>query len=71
LGGPPLCRFRVRYLAWHTRVRGSGAYRGCVLSLVVAAGAAVDVYRIGDSGAKAAWHDGFSKTASGGDGDDN
>ncbi|MDX5565255.1 hypothetical protein PYK79_20800 [Streptomyces sp. ID05-04B] len=41
-----------------------------VLSLVVAAGAVVDVYRIGDSGAKAAWHDGFSKTASGGAGDD-
>lgn len=40
-----------------------------VLSLVVAVGAVVDVYRIGDSGAKAAWHDGFSKTASGGDGD--
>ncbi|WP_405887258.1 hypothetical protein OG762_02220 [Streptomyces sp. NBC_01136] len=34
-----------------------------VLSLVVATGAVVDVYRIGDSGAKAAWHDGFSKTA--------
>jgi hypothetical protein len=41
-----------------------------VLSLVVAAGAVVDVYRIGDSGAKAAWHDGFSKTATGADGDD-
>ncbi|MEW2400935.1 DUF2231 domain-containing protein [Streptomyces sp. NPDC046862] len=41
-----------------------------VLSLAVAVGAVVDVYRIGDSGAKAAWHDGFSKTASGGDGDD-
>ncbi|PWI20271.1 hypothetical protein DI272_02575 [Streptomyces sp. Act143] len=40
-----------------------------VLSLVVAVGASVDVYRIGDSGAKAAWHDGFSKTASGGDDD--
>ncbi|ATL85033.1 DUF2231 domain-containing protein [Streptomyces malaysiensis] len=41
-----------------------------VLSVVVAAGAVVDVYRIGDSGAKAAWHDGFSKTAdSGGHGD--
>ncbi|MFZ3566833.1 DUF2231 domain-containing protein [Streptomyces sp. BH097] len=40
-----------------------------VLSLVVAVGAAVDVYRIGDSGAKAAWHDGFSKTVSGGDKD--
>ncbi|MFJ3303700.1 DUF2231 domain-containing protein [Streptomyces sp. NPDC086549] len=35
-----------------------------VLSLAVAAGAVVDVYRIGDSGAKAAWQDGFSKTAS-------
>jgi hypothetical protein len=42
-----------------------------VLSVVVAAGAVVDVYRIGDSGAKAAWHDGYSKTATGsGDGDD-
>lgn len=30
------------------------------LSLVVAAGSVVQVYRIGDSGAKAAWHDGFS-----------
>ncbi|MET8130591.1 hypothetical protein ABZV24_01170 [Streptomyces sp. NPDC005251] len=41
-----------------------------VLSLVVAAGAVVDVYRIGDSGAKAAWHDGFSRTAAhGGDQD--
>ncbi|MET8767390.1 DUF2231 domain-containing protein [Streptomyces sp. NPDC004658] len=38
-----------------------------VLSLVVAVGAAVDVYRIGDSGAKAAWHDGFSTTVPGGD----
>jgi hypothetical protein len=41
-----------------------------VLSVGVAAGAVVDVYRIGDSGAKAAWQDGFSKTATG-DGDDN
>ncbi|MFC8348166.1 DUF2231 domain-containing protein [Streptomyces sp. NPDC057280] len=60
---------------------GSGASRGTrrsaapvriavvVLSLVLAVGASVDVYRIGDSGAKAAWHDGFSKTASSGDGD--
>ncbi|MFI2124202.1 hypothetical protein ACH45E_23940, partial [Streptomyces sp. NPDC020299] len=37
-----------------------------VLSLAVAAGAVVDVYRIGDSGAKAAWHDSFSKTTSNG-----
>ncbi|MGW4161005.1 DUF2231 domain-containing protein [Streptomyces sp. NPDC004788] len=41
-----------------------------VLSLLVAVGAAVDVYRIGDSGAKAAWHDGFSQTATGGHGDE-
>lgn len=40
-----------------------------VLSVVVAAGAVVDVYRIGDSGAKAAWHDAYSKTATGGKGD--
>ncbi|MEU8034160.1 hypothetical protein AB0C13_37140 [Streptomyces sp. NPDC049099] len=32
-----------------------------VLSLTVAVGAVVDVYRIGDSGAKAAWHDAYSK----------
>ncbi|MGW7486480.1 DUF2231 domain-containing protein [Streptomyces sp. NPDC054786] len=36
-----------------------------VLAVGVAAGAVVDVYRIGESGAKAAWHDGFSKTATG------
>ncbi|WP_069885658.1 DUF2231 domain-containing protein [Streptomyces luteocolor] len=30
------------------------------LSLVIAVGACVQVYRIGDSGAKAAWHDGYS-----------
>lgn len=40
-----------------------------VLSVGVAAGAVVDVYRIGDSGAKAAWQDGFSKTATGDRGD--
>ncbi|MCX4884483.1 MULTISPECIES: DUF2231 domain-containing protein [unclassified Streptomyces] len=41
-----------------------------VLSVAVAAGAVVDVYRIGDSGAKAAWQNGYSKTATGsGDGD--
>ncbi|MFI9565923.1 DUF2231 domain-containing protein [Streptomyces rishiriensis] len=39
-----------------------------VLCLGVAAGAVVDVYRIGDSGAKAAWQDGFSKTARGDNG---
>ncbi|MEU8469073.1 DUF2231 domain-containing protein [Streptomyces sp. NPDC029006] len=36
-----------------------------VLSTAVAVGAVVDVYRIGDSGAKAAWHDAYSKTATG------
>ncbi|MER6061280.1 hypothetical protein ABT167_08665 [Streptomyces sp. NPDC001792] len=36
-----------------------------MLSLAVAVGAVVDVYRIGDSGAKAAWHDAYSKTATG------
>ncbi|MGW7422097.1 DUF2231 domain-containing protein [Streptomyces sp. NPDC054813] len=36
-----------------------------VLSVAVAAGAVVDVYRIGDSGAKAAWHDAYAKTAQG------
>lgn len=41
-----------------------------VLSVGVAAGAVVDVYRIGDSGAKAAWQGEFSKTATG-DGGDN
>lgn len=30
------------------------------LSVIVAAGSVVQVYRIGDSGAKAAWHDGYS-----------
>ncbi|MEU0597807.1 hypothetical protein ABZ484_06055 [Streptomyces sp. NPDC006393] len=40
-----------------------------VLSVVVV-GAVVEVYRIGDSGAKAAWHDACSKTATRpGDGD--
>jgi hypothetical protein len=34
-----------------------------VLSLAVGVGAGVQVYRIGDSGAKAAWHDSYSATA--------
>lgn len=34
-----------------------------VLSLVIGVGAGVQVYRIGDSGAKAAWHDAYSSTA--------
>ncbi|KUM99563.1 hypothetical protein AQI95_38190 [Streptomyces yokosukanensis] len=36
-----------------------------VLCVAVSVGAVVDVYRIGDSGAKAAWHDAYSKTATG------
>ncbi|MFJ5925547.1 DUF2231 domain-containing protein [Kitasatospora sp. NPDC092948] len=38
-----------------------------VLCAVVAAGAVVDVYRIGDSGAKAAWQDALTSSAGGGD----
>ena len=34
-----------------------------VLAVVVAVGSVVDVYRIGESGAKAAWHDGYSTTS--------
>lgn len=42
-----------------------------VVAAVVSVGAVVQVYRIGDSGAKAAWHDRFSNSAQhGGDGDD-
>ncbi len=33
------------------------------LSLVIGVGAGIQVYRIGDSGAKAAWHEGYSATA--------
>ncbi|MFF9128492.1 DUF2231 domain-containing protein [Streptomyces sp. NPDC014889] len=36
-----------------------------LLSLGIAVGAVVDVYRIGDSGAKAAWRDAYSKAATG------
>jgi hypothetical protein len=38
------------------------------LAAIVAAGSVGQVYRIGDSGAKAAWHDGYSaKPVSGND----
>jgi hypothetical protein len=33
------------------------------LAVVVSVGAVVQVYRIGESGARAAWHDGFSSTS--------
>ena len=44
-----------------------GIVRAVVLALavVVSVGAVVDVYRIGESGAKAAWHDNYDKSASG------
>ncbi|AEH09774.1 MULTISPECIES: DUF2231 domain-containing protein [Protofrankia] len=38
------------------------------LGIVAAAGSIVQTYRIGDSGAKAVWHDGFSQTARGDEG---
>ncbi|MCK9929274.1 hypothetical protein MXD62_19180 [Frankia sp. Mgl5] len=56
-------------------VASSPAQRGIVvlvaaLSIVAAVGSVVQTYRIGDSGAKAVWHDSFSQTADGdGDGD--
>lgn len=34
-----------------------------VLAVAVSVGSVVDVYCVGESGAKAAWHDGYSKTA--------
>ncbi len=37
-----------------------------VLAVIVSIGAVVQVYRIGDSGAKAAWHGQFSQTAKSG-----
>jgi hypothetical protein len=36
-----------------------------VLAVAVSVGAVVDVYRIGESGAKAAWHDSYDKSATG------
>ncbi|MDX2678354.1 DUF2231 domain-containing protein [Streptomyces sp. NY05-11A] len=77
-GGLFLLAVVVWWASGRAAASGSGASGGtrwsgapvrvaaAALSLVVAAGAVVDVYRIGDSGAKAAWQDGFSKTASGG-----
>jgi hypothetical protein len=39
-----------------------------LLTVVVSAGAVVDVYRIGESGAEAAWHNNYDTSASGGRG---
>ncbi|MET8132068.1 MULTISPECIES: DUF2231 domain-containing protein [unclassified Streptomyces] len=47
--------------SWSSSALARGAV--VIVSLAVAVGAVVDVYRIGDSGAKAAWHDNYSKTA--------
>ncbi|MEK2474256.1 DUF2231 domain-containing protein [Streptomyces noursei] len=44
------------------RARGALRVAAVVLSLVLGAGAVVQTYRIGDSGARAAWHDNFSTT---------
>ncbi|ANZ20469.1 hypothetical protein SNOUR_36205 [Streptomyces noursei ATCC 11455] len=43
-----------------TRARGALKAAAVVLSLALGAGAVVQTYRIGDSGARAAWHDNFS-----------
>ncbi|MER6124099.1 DUF2231 domain-containing protein [Streptomyces sp. NPDC001795] len=50
-----------------TGTRGGAIVRvaAALLSVAVATGAVVDVYRIGDSGAKAAWHDSLTQTATG------
>ncbi|WP_392749255.1 hypothetical protein [Streptomyces sp. LN590] len=45
------------------RLRSGENTTAAALSLVVGVGAGVQVYRVGDSGAKAAWHDGYSATA--------
>nr|WTB35155.1 hypothetical protein OG781_41975 [Streptomyces sp. NBC_00830] len=52
------------------RLASSVAVRVAVLviALVVAVGAVIDVYRIGDSGAKAVWHGRFSTSESDGRG---
>ncbi|MFJ3895619.1 MULTISPECIES: DUF2231 domain-containing protein [unclassified Streptomyces] len=66
--------FLVSTAVWwfYRRAAGPGAtstvgtslrVTAAVLSLAVGVGAGVQVYRIGDSGAKAAWHDGYSATA--------
>lgn len=54
------------------RDRGSVALRvvAAVLAVVAAAGTTVQVIRIGDSGAKAAWHGVATSNQGGGEGDD-
>ncbi|WP_236573130.1 DUF2231 domain-containing protein [Streptomyces sp. GS7] len=46
-----------------TRARGALKAAAVVVSLVLGAGAVVQTYRIGDSGARAAWHNNFSTTS--------
>ncbi|MDG3009408.1 hypothetical protein G4X40_04525 [Rhodococcus sp. D2-41] len=52
-------RFRARLTGWARRaVTGRGVtVTVAVLAVLVAVGSVVQVYRIGDSGAKAVWHD--------------
>ncbi|WP_427924631.1 DUF2231 domain-containing protein [Streptomyces sp. cg40] len=70
--------FVISVVVWWTTRRSSPAKEGVpsaswapsvlirgvvvTLSIAVAVGATVDLYRIGDSGAKAAWQDNYSKT---------
>lgn len=60
--------FLLSALVWWAARRPATASRlvrfgVLAVCLAVSVGAVVDVYRIGDSGAKAAWHDNYSKTA--------
>ncbi|MFF0392896.1 DUF2231 domain-containing protein [Kitasatospora sp. NPDC004615] len=54
---------------WFTRAASTRSFSGAlrigatVLCVVVAVGAVVDVYRIGDSGAKAAWQDALTSSS--------
>ncbi len=59
---------------WPAASAGRGALpfvrvAAAVLAVVVSVGAVVQVYRIGDSGAQAAWHGQFSQTAKSGGGE--
>lgn len=60
---PPRRPPRPRLGGIHERGGPPLRLTAAVLSVVIGVGAGVQVYRIGDSGAKAAWHDGYSATA--------
>ncbi|QUQ63992.1 DUF2231 domain-containing protein [Kutzneria sp. CA-103260] len=57
-----LHRYRVRHSEAEARARWLpvASVVVAVLAVVVSVGSVVEVYRIGDSGAQAAWHDNFS-----------